>query len=87
MDIVSTPDTIDHFKEAYNSCKIRYGDMKKQLAEDIIKVTDPLREKIQDILADDAFIRKAAGMGQEKARASASKTLREVREIIGFKPF
>ena len=87
MDIVSTPDTIDHFREQYNTCKIRYGDMKKQLAEDIIKATDPLREKIKEILADDAYIRKAAGMGQEKARASASKTLREVREIIGFKPF
>ena len=87
MDIVSTPETIDHFREQYNTCKIRYGDMKKQLAEDIIKATDPLREKIKEILADDAYIRKAASMGQEKARASASKTLREVREIIGFKPF
>jgi tryptophanyl-tRNA synthetase len=87
MDIVSAPETIDHFREQYNTCKIRYGDMKKQLAEDIIKATDPLREKIKEILADDAYIRKAASMGQEKARASASKTLREVREIIGFKPF
>jgi len=87
MDIVSTPETIDHFREQYNTCKIRYGDMKKQLAEDIIKATDPLREKIKEILADDAYIRKAASMGQEKARSSASKTLREVREIIGFKPF
>ena len=26
-------------------------------------------------------------MGAEKARESASKTLREVREIMGFKPF
>ena len=87
MDIVSAPETITHFRSAYNTCKIRYGDMKKQLAEDIIKATDPLREKIHEILADDAYIRKAASMGQEKARASASKTLKEVREIIGFKPF
>jgi tryptophanyl-tRNA synthetase len=87
MGIVSTPDTIEQFMEDYNTCRIRYGDLKKQLAEDIIKATDPLREKIQDILSDDAYIRKAASMGQEKARESASKTLREVREIIGFKPF
>jgi tryptophanyl-tRNA synthetase len=87
MDIVSTPDTVAHFRDAYNTCRIRYGDMKKQLAEDIIKATDPLREKIREILADDKYISKAAGMGQEKARANASKTLKEVREIIGFKPF
>ena len=61
--------------------------MKKQLAEDIITVTTPLREKINEILADDAFIRKAVALGREKARASASKTLKEVREIIGFRQF
>jgi tryptophanyl-tRNA synthetase len=87
MDIVSTRDTVTHFMQAYNTCQIRYGDMKKQLAEDIIAATDPLRKRIREILADDAYIRKAAHMGQEKARASASKTLGEVREIIGFKPF
>ena len=87
MDIVSTADTVKHFRDQYNSCQIRYGDLKKQLAEDMIKVCNPLREKIKEILADDAYIRKAAEMGREKARASASKTLREVREIIGFRPF
>jgi tryptophanyl-tRNA synthetase len=87
MDIVSTKDTVSHFRGKYNTCQIRYGDMKKQLAEDIITVTTPLREKINEILADDAFIRKAVALGREKARASASKTLKEVREIIGFRPF
>ncbi|MFC2080796.1 tryptophan--tRNA ligase [Bacteroidota bacterium] len=87
MEIMSSADTVAHFKEEYNKCRIRYGDMKKQLAEDIITVCNPLREKIKEILDDDAYIRKATDMGREKARASASKTLREVREIIGFRPF
>jgi tryptophanyl-tRNA synthetase len=85
MEIVSTPDTVMHFREQYNTCKIRYGDMKKQLAEDMIKVCNPLREKINEILADDAYISRAAAMGREKARASASETLKDVRKIIGFK--
>lgn len=87
MEIVSSGDTVTHFKEQYNSCQIRYGDMKKQLAEDIITVTTPLRERIKEILADDAYVRRAAELGREKARASASKTLAEVREIIGFRSF
>ncbi len=87
MSIVSSADTMEHFTQQYNSCEIRYGDMKKQLAEDIIKVTSPLRERILEIMADDSYIRKAAAMGEEKARASAGKTLKEVREIIGFKSF
>jgi tryptophanyl-tRNA synthetase len=85
MEIVSTTDTVLHFRDQYNTCQIRYGDMKKQLAEDMIKVCNPLREKINEILADEAYISKTAAMGREKARASASKTLKDVREIIGFK--
>jgi len=87
MEVVSEQETVDFFREQYNTCKIRYGDMKKQLAQDIIDFTDPLREKIKEIYADDEYLRKVVKQGQEKARESASKTIKEVREIIGFKPF
>lgn len=87
MKVVSSADTYQYFDEKYNACQIRYGDFKKQLAEDIINATNPMRERIESILADDLYLRKVANMGAEKARASASKTIREVREIIGFKPF
>ena len=87
MDIVSSPDTVNHFKEKYNACEIRYGDMKKQLAEDIIHYLSPMRQKIEDISKNDAYLRKVVNLGKEKARESASKTLQEVRRIIGFKAF
>ena len=87
MGVVSTPDTVEYFIDKYRSCQIRYGDMKKQLAEDIIKFNNPIREKIESIAADDLYLRKVVNMGKEKARASAAKTVKEVREIIGFKPF
>ena len=85
MKIVSTPDTVAHFETTYNDCSIRYGDMKKQLAEDIVSYTSPIRERIIDILADDSYLAKVAKMGAEKARASASKTLQEVKDVIGFR--
>lgn len=87
MKVVSSADTITFFEERYNKCEIRYGDMKKQLAEDVIAFTAPLRERILEIGADDTYLSKVARMGAEKARESASKTVKEVREIIGFKPF
>jgi tryptophanyl-tRNA synthetase len=87
MEVVSKPDTITFFREKYNNCEIRYGDLKKQLAEDIIGFTTPIREKIIEISSNDEYLRKVMKMGAEKARSSASKTVREVREIIGFKPF
>ncbi|NOZ35547.1 MAG: tryptophan--tRNA ligase [Chlorobi bacterium] len=87
MGLVSTPDTVDFFKEKYASCEIRYGDMKKQLAEDIIKFVMPIREKILSIKSNNDYLRKVAEQGAEQARENASKTLREVREIIGFRKF
>jgi len=87
MSLVSTPDTLDFFKEKYADCDIRYGDMKKQLAEDIIKFVAPIRKNILEIKEDTAYLRKVAREGAEKAIESASKTIKEVREIIGFREF
>ncbi len=87
MDVVSKEDTIKFFNEQYNTMKIRYGDMKKQLAEDMISFTTPFREKITELSKDDAFIHKVAKQGEEKARESASKTLSEARRVIGFRHF
>jgi len=87
MEVVSTPDTVSFFDEAYNNCTVRYGDMKKQLAEDIISFTTPFRDKILSLTEDTAYLRKVTSQGAEAARESAARTIREVREIIGFKTF
>lgn len=87
LKVVSTPDTVAHFNELYNKCEIRYGDLKKQLSEDANNFIAPFREKINDIYNDNAYLRKVAQQGSEKARESASKTIKEVREIIGFRKF
>lgn len=87
MKALSTPETLAFYEAEYDACRIRYGDMKKQLAADAIAFTDPFREKIKEIGSNDAYLRKVVQMGKEKAQASAAKTVREVREIIGFKPF
>ena len=87
MHVVSAPETFNYFDEMYNTCQIRYGDMKKQLAEDMILFTAPFREKIKEISADEAYVSRAARIGKEKAQESASKTVSEIREIIGFKKF
>ena len=87
MEIVSEKETYDFFNEKYNNCEIRYGDMKKQLAEDINKFCAPIRERIFDMAANTEYLDKVARMGAEKARESASKTLNEVRQIIGFRPY
>ncbi|MFN7314008.1 MAG: tryptophan--tRNA ligase [Bacteroidota bacterium] len=87
MKVVSTEDTLKHFTDAYATCSIRYGDLKKQLAEDIITFLTPIREKIEAIKADDVLLANIAKTGAEKARESSAKTLQEARTAIGFKKF
>jgi len=85
MKVVSTPDTLQHFENLYNKCEIRYGDFKKQLAEDMVLATEPVRSRIQEISNDDEYVKKVIRMGAEKASESARKTIKEIREIIGIK--
>ena len=85
MKVVSAPDVVAYFDEQYNNMTIRYGDMKKQLAEDLIKFTEPFREKVKEIAGNQDYIDKVIKMGAEKARESGKNTVNDVREIIGFK--
>lgn len=87
MKIVSTPDTHAHFDSLYNQMAIRYGDFKKQLAEDMILATAGVRERINDIANNTDYLSKVARIGAEKARESALKTIKDIREIIGIKRF
>lgn len=87
LKIVSTKDTYDYFNDKWNDCSLLYGELKKKLAEDIIATTAPIRERIKEYSSNTELLEKVARRGAEKGRESASKTLREVREIIGFKVY
>ncbi|GHT00323.1 tryptophan--tRNA ligase [Bacteroidia bacterium] len=88
LKVVSTPEVVAYYDNLWNTGETKwYGNLKKQLAEDIIKVTTPIRERINDIKNDEAYLHKVTTEGAEKARESASKTLKDVREIMGFKSF
>ena len=88
MKLVSTPDTVANFNADYNhssegKCVIRYGDLKKQLAEDMIGFIRPIREKATDLQANPELLKKIIRLGAEKARASASNTLQLVKNAVG----
>ncbi len=87
MTLVSTNDVCKKYEEDYNSCNIRYGDMKKQLAEDMVKFISPIREKVNSILHDEKYLQKVMKQGAEKARTSAEATIKLVREAIGLNYF
>jgi len=87
MKLVSTEDTVNKFDDDYNNCNIRYGDMKKQLGEDMVKFISPIREKVNSILGDENYLKQVMEKGAEKARKSAKTTMDIVRESMGLKYF
>lgn len=87
MELTSAPEIVQSYRDAYADCSIRYGDMKKQLAEDILKVTTPIRERYHDIRNDEAYISRVVRQGAERARERAAKTLEEVRQVMGIRKF
>ena len=87
LSVVSDPQTTAYFKDQYNNCTIRYGDLKKQLAADICKHTLPIKERIEEIYHDDTYLKYVIEKGTAEARASAQATMQLVREAVGFKAF
>ena len=84
MRLVSGPDVVSVFDEQFNSATIRYGDMKKQLAEDMVKFISPIRERASAIRADTAYLKNVMEMGAVKARKSAGETMRQVKAAMGL---
>jgi tryptophanyl-tRNA synthetase len=85
MQLVCAPEVITKFEADYNNCNIRYGDLKKQLAEDMVQFISPIREKINHILPDKKYLREVMELGAAKANKSANATMKLVREAIGLK--
>jgi tryptophanyl-tRNA synthetase len=87
MKLVSEEAVIRKFEEDYNGCTIRYGDMKKQLAEDMVRFITPIREKATAIRNNETYLKEVMEMGAEKARKSARATMELVREAMGLNYF
>jgi tryptophanyl-tRNA synthetase len=84
MRLVSSEETLVKFEKDYNNCSIRYGDMKKQLGEDMVKFIKPIREKTEAIRNDEKYLREVMEKGAAKAGKSAGATMQIVREAVGF---
>lgn len=85
MNLVSSEDVVHKFEADYNNCTIRYGDLKKQLAEDMVGFISPIREKVDAILRNEKKLRYIMEQGAEKANKSAAATMGLVRQAIGLK--
>ena len=63
-----------------------YGDLKKELAEVVVDVAKPYRDRTLALLADPAELDRILAEGAERARGVASTTLARVYDRVGFLP-
>ncbi len=84
MKLVSPEGKTAKFKNDYDAGTIRYGDMKKELGEDMVKFIAPIREKAAAIRGDEKYLREVMEGGAAKARASARATLSLVKQAMGL---
>jgi tryptophanyl-tRNA synthetase len=87
LDLVSAPATAQAFRAAYDRADIRYGDLKRQLADDMVAFIAPIRERAESIRTDRPYLARVMQLGAEKARASARETMRLVRDAMGLDYF
>jgi tryptophanyl-tRNA synthetase len=84
LEVASTPDTIQFFEDAWNNQTIRYGDFKKQLGQDLANWLTPIREQALEIQHNEHLLKQIREKGATKARESAQKTIKEVRNFMGM---
>jgi tryptophanyl-tRNA synthetase len=60
-----------------------YGDFKAAVAEGVVEMLAPVRERYAELRPDQAALERTLALGAEKARALAAPTLAEVRERMG----
>jgi len=87
MQLVSDESTVKKFRDDFDRASIRYGDMKKQLAEDMVRFIAPIREKANEIRNDEAFLNKVMKEGAERSRQNAHQTIELARKAVGLKYF
>jgi tryptophanyl-tRNA synthetase len=87
MKLVSDEGSVKKFDKEFSDCTIRYGDMKKQLAEDMVKFITPIRERTNKILSNEKYLKEVMQKGSEKAEKSAKVTIGLVRHAMGLDYF
>jgi tryptophanyl-tRNA synthetase len=63
-----------------------YGDFKGAVADAVVEYLAPVRERYAELRPDEGAIEATLAAGAEKARAIASDTLADVRDVMGIGP-
>jgi len=72
----------DEVKSTFNG--LRYGDLKKQVAEVVVANLEPFQQRYREITADPAYLDGILHEGAERVAPIANSTVRTVKERMGL---
>ncbi len=81
------PELTEQYLASWNDCSIRFGDMKRDIAQGIIEVIRPLRERYQQIYSDTDYLNRIRRQGAEQVRKTVRRNLGEMRQYMGIRMF
>ncbi|MGL9725560.1 MAG: tryptophan--tRNA ligase [Wolbachia sp.] len=84
VNIYSVLSNLNVEKVCEEASKYDMKSFKKKLADLIISVISPIRERINDLLKDQIYLHEILKRGAEKATEIASHNIKKVKDIIGF---
>jgi len=80
----STPETAARFEKAYAEGTLRYSDLKKTIAEDVISALEPIRRRYAELRSNPRAVHEVLQRGAAYASSIAKETMREVKEKMGL---
>ena len=63
-----------------------YGDLKSETAEAVVEFVTPIKNRVDELLADPAELQAVLAAGAQRAGEVAEKTLQRVYDKVGFLP-
>jgi tryptophanyl-tRNA synthetase len=63
---------------------MRYGDLKKTVAEAVIAALEPIQQRYRDIVAETGYIARVLEDGAEKVRPIANDSVQKVKRAMGL---
>jgi tryptophanyl-tRNA synthetase len=86
IDVLAVARGVDQAEVEAEFAGVGYGDFKQAVAEGVVELLAPVRERYADLRPDEATLEQVLAAGAEKARAIAAPTVAEVRDRMGIGP-
>lgn len=84
LDIYSTVTNSNILDNAEKFKNAGFANFKQELADVLIDHISPIREKVNQLIADEAYLMSVLQESSQRANEIASENMKKIKEIIGF---